>query len=169
MAGLGYVSMRRQPNSTCCWITSAEFCLRALGKPKPSVDNLISLYQVTDATSASAMDGAGNPKTILEAYGAVCDLQQGDVSLLPRIAAETAAGRPVIAGLRAPAISGFGHAVVIVGATRNGVTLGFKDPAQKQPDHVTYVTGKSFIEGFKYANAFYMDIYCYASRIIFIT
>ena len=167
--GLGYITMSQQPNSTCCWITAAQFCLRCVGSPTESVAQLIQRYQTIDASSSSAMAGAGKPATIIAAAGVNCrHVRKVDESMLPEVAAWVSAGKPVILGLTSDQVSGWNHAVVIVGATANGVTLAFKDPARRNPDMVTTMSGKSVIDGFKYANAFEIDVFAYCRTLTFV-
>ena len=167
--GLGYITMQQQTNSTSCWITAAQFCMRCLGQPTESVEQLIQRYQAIDASSSSAMSGAGKPATIIEAQGVACrTVRKPTEAILPEISAWVAAGKPVIVGLTSAQVAGWNHAVVVVGATANGITLGFKDPARRNPDSVTYVSGQSVIDGFKYANAFQLDVFAYCRSVTFV-
>ncbi len=39
--GLGHITMDKQLNSTACWLSAAQFCLRCIGKACGTVQQLI--------------------------------------------------------------------------------------------------------------------------------
>lgn len=173
--GLGKFEMKHQPTKTSCWITVAHFCMKCLGTDGVGgLNGLVTTFQKLDSNSASAMDGAGKPETVLDAHNvdvlrvSVPSSEEGRRRLATLAEEWLAAGKPVIAGLKSGQVSGWAHAVVLVGATKNGVTLAYKDPGGRRPDQPVYIASEAFFSGYQYANVWHMDIFAYCRWFIFV-
>ena len=175
---LARFQMGKQPNSTACWVTVSQFCMRCLGtEGVGSLDGLVKTFQKVPEGSQSAMAGAGRPATVLDSFSVAHRRQvvpKGTTEikkLADEVAAHVMADKPVIINLVSPNIGGFAHANVIVSATSTGPSFGIKDPALPNPNHIRFVTWSSlFEEGYLYTyhQGMGKEIYVYCKSVIFV-
>lgn len=166
MPGLGNIHMSHQLNGTACWVTAAQYCLRAHGVLGTSVKGLIDDRQQFN-NNGSPMDGAGDPATILKAHGVPHRAVKGEAVTVLEITTHLGSNRPVIAQLRSNVIDGWRHCVVLVGASSKGGMIAFKDPARPHPDHIVMVPSNEFVTGFVYKEEYlHQKVTAYCSALI---
>ncbi|EHG7582290.1 papain-like cysteine protease family protein [Citrobacter sedlakii] len=184
-ASVRNLPIKRQTYKTSCWISTAHYTLRYLNLPDlPSLKTLEDTHYAPDAESASSMAGAGKPESLIEIYGKKHGFtvktmwieDENEREIIDSIYESIRKDIPVIAGIRTPHISGFGHAVVITAINKESGTLAFKDPSNINSSNffasdIKILSFKQFKNGFpyRYNNTLKSSIWAYCSRIIIAT
>ena len=184
--------LRRQTYATSCWITAAHYILQYLNE-QVTLQQLEAQYYRRAANPLLAMEGAGHPMKIINAYAhntnrvavtmkvskvnshaqVVRQLEKED--FIAAVSGNLREGIPVVASIRSQDVRLFGHALLLTGIEDTTGTVIFKDPGNRNSNNpfatdVRSVPYAEFTTGFsyKYHNTWNMNVTAYCAEITYL-